>query len=166
MKKIPPAKICTLVFLRRNDEILLAMKKRGFGAGKWNGAGGKVEPNESIEQGMVREAQEEICVTPHAFRKIAVQHFRGITKTGEVWENISHTFICEAWEGEPRESEEMSPRWFSIAKIPYANMWEDDALWLPLVLKGKLLHSTFTFDASDNMLSADIRIVTDLADET
>lgn len=34
MKKV------TIVFLVRDDKILLAMKKRGFGEGKWNGVGG------------------------------------------------------------------------------------------------------------------------------
>ena len=32
----------TLVFLRDGSKVLLGMKKRGFGAGKWNGFGGKV----------------------------------------------------------------------------------------------------------------------------
>jgi hypothetical protein len=48
----------TLVFCRRelNDhkEILLGMKKRGFGAGKWNGFGGKLEENESNEDAAKR----------------------------------------------------------------------------------------------------------------
>ena len=35
----------TLCILLNNDKILLAMKKRGFGAGKWNAVGGKIDPN-------------------------------------------------------------------------------------------------------------------------
>jgi 8-oxo-dGTP diphosphatase/2-hydroxy-dATP diphosphatase len=35
------------------------MKKRGFGAGKWNGFGGKVEPGETVEAGAIRELREE-----------------------------------------------------------------------------------------------------------
>lgn len=39
----------TLVFVfNKQKQILLAMKKRGFGVGKWNGAGGKVEDGETI----------------------------------------------------------------------------------------------------------------------
>jgi hypothetical protein len=37
-----------------NDKILLGFKKRGFGLHKWNGLGGKVEPNESIAEGAKR----------------------------------------------------------------------------------------------------------------
>ena len=40
----------TLCFLLRKDEILLAKKKYGFGVGKWNGVGGKVEKGETIEE--------------------------------------------------------------------------------------------------------------------
>ena len=35
-------KLLTLVFLRNGSKVLLGMKKRGFGVGKWNGFGGKV----------------------------------------------------------------------------------------------------------------------------
>ena len=46
-------KLVTLLFLRRDGQILLAMKKRGFGEGKWNGVGGKVEPGETARHGGV-----------------------------------------------------------------------------------------------------------------
>eukprot|EP00729_Bicosta_minor_P028396 gene28396-12164_t len=51
----------TLILLREleTSRILLGMKKRGFGAGKWNGFGGKVEVGETIVEGAVREMQEE-----------------------------------------------------------------------------------------------------------
>ena len=151
-------KICSLVFLRRGDEILLAMKKRGFGQGLWNGAGGKIEPGESIEQGMIREAQEEIGVTPIRFRKVAINYFH--TDEGEQpWGNLGHTFLCDQWRGEPCETDEMAPRWFKLSDIPYDRMWEDDYLWLPLILKGKLLRTEFTFDVRDHLLSAHIDIV-------
>jgi len=55
-------KVMTLVYIRNEDKVLLGMKKRGFGEGKWNGFGGKVEPNESILQGAIREVQEECGV--------------------------------------------------------------------------------------------------------
>lgn len=66
MVKAP--KRLTLVLLRATidakDQILLGMKKRGFGMGKWNGFGGKVEPGETIEEGALREMAEEsgVCV--------------------------------------------------------------------------------------------------------
>ncbi|XP_013792352.1 7,8-dihydro-8-oxoguanine triphosphatase-like [Limulus polyphemus] len=46
--------LLTLVFVRKQAEVLLGLKKRGFGKGKWNGFGGKVEPSETIEQAAKR----------------------------------------------------------------------------------------------------------------
>ncbi|KAG4305413.1 hypothetical protein PORY_000969 [Pneumocystis oryctolagi] len=47
----------TLVFPynSKNTHVLLGLKKRGFGVGKWNGFGGKVEENESINACAARE---------------------------------------------------------------------------------------------------------------
>jgi len=42
--------------------LLLGLKMRGFGVGKWNGFGGKVERGESIRQAAVRECKEEAGV--------------------------------------------------------------------------------------------------------
>lgn len=160
------SKPCTLLFLRRGDEILLAMKKRGFGVGKWNGAGGKVEANETIEEAMIREAEEEIGVTPLKFHKVAVHNFHSIKEDGTFsWGNVGHTFFCDEWRGDPKETEEMAPRWFKISEIPYDKMWEDDELWLPLVLEGKLLRTTFSFGEDDAMLTHDIHVVEHLDDE-
>ena len=45
----------TLLFLRRGaDEVLLGLKKRGFGKGKWGGFGGKIEKRETPKEGIIR----------------------------------------------------------------------------------------------------------------
>ena len=142
--------ICTLLFLLRNEEILLAMKKRGFGSGRWNGVGGKVETNETIEQALVRESQEEINVTPLKFHKVAVHDFTFPDGNSDM---LVHAYLCTKWEGTPVETEEMAPRWFKLTDIPYDEMWPDDRYWMPLVLQGKLVEATFSFDAEDNMLA-------------
>ena len=148
-------RVDTILFLVREDEILLAMKKRGFGSGLWNGVGGKVEPGESIEQAMVRECQEEIMVTPTKYKQVAIHNFELAKKAKEPSKLIeAHTFIATEWEGEPRETEEMAPKWFNVGEIPYEKMWQDDILWLPVVLNGKKLKTHFVFDENDTMISA------------
>ena len=47
-------KLYTLALIRNNSDVLLGMKKRGFGVGRWNGFGGKVHPGESVEDGAKR----------------------------------------------------------------------------------------------------------------
>jgi len=153
---------CTLVFLIKRSErevsdICLAMKKRGFGAGRWNGAGGKVEKGESIEEAAIREAREEIGV-----------ELREISKIGELMFNFSHNpafdmlvhaYFCEAWSGEPIESEEMRPSWFARSEIPFATMWPDDEFWVPYVLEGKRVKAQFTFGENDVIHKNDVQLV-------
>ena len=149
-------KICTLVFLLEGDNILLAMKKRGFGSGRWNGVGGKVEQGETVAQAMIRETEEEIVVTPLEYESAGYLKFSFPDGTADM---TAHVFICTAWDGEPLETEEMAPRWFKISEIPYDRMWQDDEYWLPQVLEGKFIRGNFVFDADENMLSHDVQEV-------
>lgn len=135
----------SLMFLMRHGEILLAMKKRGFGEGLWNGAGGKQQHRESINQTAIRETQEEIGVTAVSFDKVAELHFSYLE--GE--EMLVSAYLCFEWVGEPRESEEMKPRWFKIESIPYEKMWPDDKHWLPRVINGEKLKAKFSYDANN-----------------
>lgn len=150
----------TLLFLLKDDQILLAMKKRGHGVGKWNGVGGKVDPNESILEGTVRECREEIGVTPRDITPAGRIKFT-VKGGDEVIEHDCSIFTASAWEGEPVESEEMQPQWFKIADIPYTAMWPDDNLWLPHVIAGELFEATIT-TTTEEVLEHDVRIVASL----
>lgn len=152
-------KVCTLVFLLRGDEILLAMKKRGFGAGHWNGVGGKIDPGETVEQALVRESQEEINVAPTKWQKVAEHDFLMDTDTDQPYHMYVHTFVATKWKGEPTESEEMAPQWFKIPDIPFDSMWPDDPFWLPLVLDGQQIVGEYTFDSNNAMLTHDVKAV-------
>ncbi|MES2631006.1 MAG: 8-oxo-dGTP diphosphatase [Patescibacteria group bacterium] len=145
-------KTLSLLFLRRENEILLAMKKRGFGEGRWNGVGGKVEGDESVEQAMIRETQEEIGVTPTVYEKVGDIRFDEYFK-GEPTLMHVHVFTCTEWSGEPTESEEMAPQWFKHKDIPYDKMWSDDPYWLPAVIEGKKISADFKLDQTDAIVS-------------
>ncbi|HEX8227217.1 MAG TPA: 8-oxo-dGTP diphosphatase [Candidatus Saccharimonadales bacterium] len=155
-----PIKTCSLLFLLRGDgadaEILLAMKKRGFGSGRWNGVGGKLEPEETMEQATVRECREEIGVTPRGLDKVALHLFVFPDGTPDM---EVHAFISRDWTGEPAETDEMAPSWFNLADMPYADMWDDDIIWLPAVLAGQKLRTRFVFDDNEHMIRAELDIV-------
>jgi 8-oxo-dGTP pyrophosphatase MutT (NUDIX family) len=155
----------TLLFLRSGDQLLLAMKKRGFGQGKWNGVGGKIEPNESLEQALVRECIEEIGVTPTSWQPVAELDFVQDAETDDPWHMFVYAYLCDEWEGDPSESEEMMPKWFHIEDIPYRDMWDDDEFWLPYVLDGKKVVGEFTFDINDRLLTHDVRMTEELPGE-
>jgi len=151
-------KILSLLFLRKGDQVLLAMKKRGFGEGRWNGVGGKVEEGESIEQATIRETQEEIGVTPDSLEKVADLRFKAFFK-GDLTLMHVHAYFSYKWVGTPKESEEMSPKWFNLDNIPYDSMWDDDKYWLPLVIKGQKVSADFEFDKSDKVISHSVKII-------
>jgi len=156
-------KTLSLLFLQRDDEILLAMKKRGFGEGRWNGVGGKVEAGESIEAAVIREAQEEIGVTPIEFEKVADIRFDEFFKSEPTLMHV-HVFMSTTWSGMPVESEEMAPRWFTYSDIPYSDMWSDDYYWLPSVLEGKKISADFKLNESDAIISHAISEVVSFED--
>ena len=142
----------TLLFLIKRDgnvitDVCLAMKKRGFGVGRYNGAGGKVEAGETIEEAVIRETQEEIGVTVSGIKKCAELEFTFSQKAD--WNQMVHVYFAEDWIGEPVESEEMNPKWFAVADIPYDTMWPDDIFWLPEALAGKFVNGAFTFGEGD-----------------
>lgn len=140
-------KILTLCLLRKDDQILLGMKKRGFGAGKWNGLGGKVDVGETIEQAAKREIWEESGVVVDNLEKRGVLdfEFQGNPEILEVY-----IFHAEDFSGVPGETDEMKPQWFDIDFIPYDKMWPDDRLWFPLFLEGKKFRGKFIFDQEKN----------------
>lgn len=149
----------SLLFLRRDNEVLLAMKKRGFGTGRWNGVGGKIDPDETVEQAMIRECQEEIGVTPTHYSQVGTILFDEYFKDEPTLMNVS-IYIADEWIGEPTESEEMRPEWFGLDAIPYESMWPDDPYWLPQVLAGKRVEASFTLDKNDTIMQYTVREIT------
>jgi 8-oxo-dGTP diphosphatase / 2-hydroxy-dATP diphosphatase len=136
-------KIMTLCLIQRGDEILLGMKKRGFGVGRWNGFGGKLKPDETLEQAAEREVWEEVGMKIEKIDEMGVLDFE-FENDPQILE--VHIFKAIDFSGEPRESEEMQPRWFKTDEIPYDNMWPDDIFWMPHFLSGKKFKGQFLFD--------------------
>lgn len=135
----------TLLYLLKDNQILLAMKKRGHGVGKYNGIGSKVDAGETIEQAMVRETQEEIGVTPLKYQKRGQIVFDSYYKGEPALINV-HIYTATEFDGEPQESEEMCPAWYEINQIPYDKMFQTDKIWLPIMLeKSGFLTGIFKF---------------------
>ena len=143
-----------LLFVVRGGEVLLIRKKRGLGAGKINGPGGRLEDGESIISCAVREAQEELGITPLQPEKIGELQFQFV----DGYSIHVHVFRSADLSGTPVETEEAIPIWASLDNIPYDEMWEDDEIWLPLMIAGTPFKGRFIFD-DDNMLDHEMEIL-------
>jgi 8-oxo-dGTP diphosphatase/2-hydroxy-dATP diphosphatase len=154
-------KLLTLCLVTQPPRILLGMKKRGFGAGRWNGFGGKVSPGETVEDAARRELQEEASLTAAAISKRGIIEFSWQGRPGILQ---VHVFHVDSFTGTPAESEEMKPEWFDIADIPYDEMWQDDRHWFPLFLAGKSFRGAFVFDEKDNIISQELAETTENLD--
>ncbi|MBI4193224.1 MAG: DNA mismatch repair protein MutT, partial [Candidatus Colwellbacteria bacterium] len=57
-----------------------------------------------------------------------------------------HIFLAKEWQGEPQETEEMRPAWFSISQLPIGEMWVADGKWVPLVCAGRTIEADVYFN--------------------
>ena len=149
----------TLLLVIKDNKILLACKKRGFGIGKYNGVGGKLESGESVEQGMIRETFEEIGIVPKDYELRGVIAFDEYYK-GEPVLEVTHIYVASNFDGEPQETDEMKPFWFDLDKVPYDKMFPDDKYWLPLIIEGEYIVGNFKFDKDFNKLEHNIEKAT------
>lgn len=132
--------------------MLLIDKKTGLGKGKINGPGGRLLPDETAEACAIREVQEELCITPTGMQWAGQLNFQftdGYSLQGEV-------FRADGFVGTPTETREAKPIWFPVSQIPYEKMWEDDRLWMPLLLAGKPFKGHFVFDG-EIMLESNVQ---------
>jgi len=137
-----PTEYAILCFVVRDGQILLIRKKRGLGAGKINGPGGRLEKGETTEQAAIRETQEEIGVTPCGLEQIGELFFQFL----DGYRLHVTVFSANNCKGDLIETDEATPIWTDISGIPYDDMWEDDSFWLPLVLKRIRFRGFFVFE--------------------
>jgi 8-oxo-dGTP diphosphatase len=149
-----PRERANLCFILKDGRVLLIRKKRGLGAGKINGPGGKIEAGETALASANRETQEEIGVTPLGVEERGVLHFQFT----DGYSLHCTVFVAGDFDGEPIETVEATPMWFPIAAIPFEEMWADDRHWLPQALAGRRFQAWFVFDG-ETMVSGDVRML-------
>lgn len=149
-----PRERATLLFVVTGDRVLLIHKKRGLGAGNFNGPGGRLEPGETPTQAAIREVREEVGVTPLGVRPVGELRFQFV----DGHSIHGYVFRADAIEGTPCETDEAVPHWFPVDQLPYQRMWADDRLWMPLLLAERPFSGRFLFDG-DLMIGCDMELL-------
>lgn len=132
--------------------ILLGLKHRGFGAGMYNSFGGKLDPNETMEECAARELEEETGIalpSPALLDKVALHHFTFDDSDTKMLVHVyrlnvtcsttgSTTMSKPFFQLDPsviRGCEEITPQWFDDwNQIPLQRMFADDSVWLTTML--------------------------------
>ncbi|HHX97616.1 MAG TPA: 8-oxo-dGTP diphosphatase [Lentisphaerae bacterium] len=148
-----PRETATLVFVRMDGMVLLIRKLQGMGAGLLNAPGGRVEPGETPLEGAIREAREELHVTPFNPQEAGVLEF----EFTDGYSLRCHVFTASSYDGVPVETEEAIPLWIDEREMPYNQMWADDRVWFPLVLAGRKFRGRFLFEG-EQMLGCEMDI--------
>ena len=149
-----PDERATLLFVVREGRILLIHKHRGLGRGKINGPGGRLEPGETPRAAAIREVEEEIRVRPTGVRAVGELQFQFVNG----YAIQVYVFRADGFRGEPRSTAEATPVWAELESIPYDRMWEDDAVWLPLLLRNQPFAGRFVFDG-DRMVTQELELL-------
>lgn len=149
-------KILTLCIVYQHPKVLLGLKKRGFGEGRWNGFGGKVELGETVENAARREVREEAGIEVRKIEKVGILDFE-FARDPIILQ--VHIFRADEFNGKPAETDEMRPEWYDKDEIPFHAMWPDDQYWFPLLLAGKKFQGKFWFDGMDTIINKNLREV-------
>ena len=145
--------ICLPLRENPDKEVLLGFKKSGFGAGKYTGVGGRIETGETPTAAAVRELQEETGILVKEEDLLHKGHLTFLFPAQSSWDMESFVFSTISWKGNPEESKEIIPTWFTLDSIPYEKMWQDAIHWLPLVLRGENLQARFIYNDDNETLN-------------
>ena len=125
-------KLTTLCYIERDGSYLMlhrVKKENDLNHDKWIGVGGKVEPDETPEECLLRDVKEETGLTLLDYR------LRGIiTFLSNEWETeYMYLFTATEFEGEMTECDEGELVWVPKAEIGSLKLWEGDLIFLRLL---------------------------------
>ena len=161
--------VMTVCYVIMDIEILLGLKLVRMGKRLFNGYGGRLEPNETIEKAAIRELVEESGIRALSIKKCGVA-LTNMPPSSDVIE--LHFFLVDEFIGEAKESDEMIPYWFlrpnipcSLRpEIPYSKMWANDLYLLPLFLRGQKCVGRFILEDPRTIIRHQIQVVDVLPD--
>ena len=149
----------TVSIIYQHPRILLGMKKKKLGKGRYNGFGGGIEGEESVIDCAIRETLEEASITlvdPEIMGRILFNF------ESDEQDHLVYFIRASQYTGDPQESDEMTCEWFEIDKIPYDKMWSSDRYWLPILLGGKKFEGNLVFNENHQIVRYTLDIVSNV----
>ena len=97
----------------RDQQILLALRDgKQHQGGKWEFPGGKVEPEETVQQALIRELQEEVAIEVSASEAFMQLQYAYPEKTV-----LLDIYLVTAFTGEPHGREGQPLRWVPVTEL-------------------------------------------------
>ncbi|BBE22415.1 hypothetical protein MN0502_12980 [Arthrobacter sp. MN05-02] len=118
-------------------EVLLGLKRTGFGTGRVVALGGKIDGQESAVEAAVREVAEESGIQLSAAGVRSAGRITWSFPARPAWNMAAHLFTADAGNALPVASEEIEPRWYAVDALPWHGMWQDGPHWIPALLDGR-----------------------------
>lgn len=139
-------KLATLCYVKHQGRTLMIhriKKENDMHQGKWNGLGGKLEPGEAPEEGVIREVKEECGL------KIKTPQLKGLL-TFPAFDNVEDWYVfvfvvCE-FSGELIDSKEGELKWIRDSQLLKLNLWEGDRIFLKWLDQNKFFSGKFVYD--------------------
>ncbi|MCL7487795.1 MAG: 8-oxo-dGTP diphosphatase [Desulfobulbaceae bacterium] len=115
--------------------------------GKYNGLGGKLEPDEDVQSCMRREIWEEAGIRCEEMELRGTVNWPGFGPDGENW--LGFIFLVTRFTGTPKSvNEEGTLGWHPVATLGSLPMWDGDRYFLSLVFDGdsRIFHGCMPYE--------------------
>ena len=141
-----PTATLSIVKDEQNNRFLMIKHERGINKGFVNFSGGKLEPNETLEQCVCRETLEETGITILNPKKVGYVEFPSM-------DFYVHIFYSTEFTGEisGRVGEIQKAFWQDADHIPFDLMREADRVFLPRILNGENINMRFNYDSNGKL---------------
>jgi 8-oxo-dGTP diphosphatase len=146
--------LATLCYIKNENHTLMVYRNKkpnDMHAGKWNGLGGKFEPEESPEECIIREVREEAGLKirdPKMHGLLMFPNFKGAD-----W--YVFVFTAHEFSGELIDSPEGKLEWIPDEKLTSLNLWESDHIFFPWLKDEKFFSAKFIYEG-DQMQSYEV----------
>lgn len=154
----------------QNERMYLAKKARGTGKGKWLGFGGKIDGDETAEDGAIREMREEtgLVLSPKQIKKTGLVLFTFLVDPFVKAE--MHIFTMKKSdfdESQLQLNDEFigNGQWFNRSELPTNEMWTDFKLWNPNCFEQNRFRANFNYVPKEQLISYSMQVVTDADDD-